>query len=75
MANKKNCAARIWAGLSPGRETCPARLAKCLRCGKTGHFRKVCRSAIPVHRLELKTSESEKEWQFLGTITGVETKP
>ena len=52
-----------------------ARLAKCLRCGKTGHFRKVCRSAIPVHGLELETTESEKEWQFLGTITGVETKP
>ena len=46
-----------------GRDHCPAREAKCHKCGKVGHFQKVCRSTIN------EITEQTGSTQFLGAIT------
>ena len=57
-----------------GRESCPARLSKCFKCGKTGHFHRLCRSTV--NNVETRTgsdsenTNSDSDWKFLGVVTG-----
>ena len=47
-----------------GKDHCPARISKCHKCGKVGHYQRMCRSAINTIEASL-----EEEWKFLGAIT------
>ena len=57
-----------------GRESCPARLFKCFKCGKRGHFHLLYRSNI--NNVETRTrsdsenSNSDSDWKFFGVVTG-----
>ena len=44
-------------------QQCPAYGKRCARCGKTGHFRKVCQSKRDraVHELEVKVAQETQE--------------
>ena len=64
-----------WCGLSPDhdRQRCPARDAECRRCGRKGHYERVCRSAARVGNLEL---DSEVDGAaFLGGVSMQEHHP
>ena len=57
-----------WCGnaVSHPRTKCPAKKARCLNCGKYGHFKNVCRTKRVHNLLE---DQSDKESAFLGGIT------
>ena len=52
-----------------GREHCPTKEIKCHKCGKLGHFRRVCRSSINDIIKQTETA------QFLGAITQDNNEP
>ena len=52
-----------------GREHCPAKETKCHKCGKIGHFQRVCRSSINDITKQTETT------QFLGAITQDNNEP
>ena len=54
----------------PGKEHCPAKGTKCHKCGKMGHYQRVCRSFI-----NDVTTNSPMDIKFLGAITQGESKP
>ena len=59
-------------GRSPahGKQYCPARESICHRCGKTGHFKAMCRSADSVSFVH--TEERDETEAFLGAVWDTE---
>ena len=64
----------MWKNHPTGRESCPARLSKCFKCGKIGYFHRLCRSTV--NNVETRTrsdsenSNSDSDWKFLRVVTG-----
>ena len=45
----------------------------CHKCGKVGHYQRVCRS---INTIETRENSPNGEWKFLGAVTtGSEGKP
>ena len=56
-----------------GKEPCRARLVKCHKCGKVGHYQRMCRAINTVETTQRSLSDSE-DWKFLGAITEGDTE-
>ena len=64
-----------WCGSTTAhdRSKCPANKSKCHKCGKLGHFKKVCRSrgvkAVELDNSDYAPSSSQHSGYFLGTVS------
>ena len=65
----------FWCGSTTAhdRSKCPANKSKCHKCGKLGHFKKVCRSrgvkAVELDNSDYVPSSSQQSGYFLGTVS------
>ena len=53
-----NCGNQVTGQIMKHKEVCPARNVKCNKCGKAGHFAKVCKSSEDIRQVE---PENERE--------------
>ena len=58
-----------WCGYAKShpRSNCPAKNSRCLKCGKLGHFKRVCRSRVQM--VNEQNCYDEDNASFLGNIT------
>ena len=60
---------------SPGPDACPAKLKQCHKCGKHGHFRKMCRKSAKPSIYEVKETVANDETYFCGSINCDDSSP
>ena len=58
--NCYNCGNQVMGPIVKHKEVCPAKNAKCNKCGKVGHFGKVCKSPEGLRQVELKEAHEEE---------------
>ena len=60
---------------SPGPDACPAKLKQCHKCGKHGHFGKMCRKSAKPSIHDLKETVANDETCFCGPIKCDDSSP
>ena len=60
---------------SPGPDACPAKSRQCNKCGKHGHFGKMCRKSAKPSIHEVKETVANDETYFCGSINCDDSSP
>ena len=60
---------------SPGPDACPAKSRQCNKCGKRGHFEKMCRKSAKPSIHEVKETVANDETYFCGSINCDDSSP